>query len=146
MAGSTLAEGARVGRCETVYGGRRTLCASQERRPARQRESHAEEKAGSLVAQVASHAAQQSATGSVVVTHRRRTERSGQCFSFPAPATPWRRPSGNASQLPVSRRPAKTHRCGAAGWSLFAAFEPGGRGSRGALGALCTTGTDRGGL
>src|SRR5215469_9637652 len=146
MAGSALAEGARVGGCETIYGGRRTLCAGQERRPARQGESHAEEKASSLVAQVASHAAQQSATGSVVVTHRRRTERSGQRFSFPAPTTPWRRASGNASELPVSRRPVETHRRGAAGWSLFAAFESDGRGSRGALGALCTTGTDRGGL
>ena len=86
------------------------------------------------------------ATQAAVVTHRRRTERSGQRFPFPAPATPWRRSSGNTSELPVPGRPAKTHRGGAAGWSLFAAFEPGGRGSRGALGALCTTGTDRGGL
>jgi len=43
-------------------------------------------------------------------------------------------------------RPAKTHRGGTAGWSLSAAFEPGGRGPRGRLRALCTTGTDRGGL
>src|SRR3974390_896209 len=146
MAGSALAKGARVGGRKAVYGGRRTLCAGQKRRPACQRESHAEEKAGSLVAQVASHAAQRSTTGSAVVTHRRRTERSGQRFSFPAPATPQQRPSGDAPQLSVSRRPTTAPGGGAAGWPLFAPFEPRGRGSRGALGALYTTGTNRGGL
>src|SRR3974390_3596232 len=104
MVGSALAEGTRVSGCETVYRGRRTLCAGQERRPARQRESHAEEKARSLIAQVASHAAQQSATGSVVATYRRRTERSREPFSVPGPATPWRRASGKKAELPVWRR------------------------------------------
>src|SRR5690348_11293263 len=126
MAGPALAEGARVGGGEAVCGGWRTLCAGQKRRSTYERESHAEEKIGSVVAQVAGHAAQWSATGSAAVTYRRRTERSGQRFSFPADATSGGRPRGDAPQLSVSRRPAQAHGGGAARWSLFAAFEPGG--------------------
>ena len=58
----------------------------------------------------------------------------------------WFDQSAMAELLQTDFAVAETHRRRAAGWSLFAAFEPGGRGSRGALGALRTTGTDRGGL
>src|SRR5215472_17494654 len=102
MAGPALAEGTRVGGGEAVCGSWRTLCAGQKRRSAYERESHAEEKTGSVVAQVAGHAAQWSATGPAVVTHWRRTKRSGDRFSFPAPANPKRRPSGDPPELSVS--------------------------------------------
>src|SRR5690348_5945773 len=102
-----MAEGPRVGGSEAVCGGRRTVRAGQKRRRARKRKSHAAEEAGALVAQVASHATQRSATGSAVVTHRGGAERSRQRFSFPPTPTPARGRSRDPQQLSVSRGPGK---------------------------------------
>src|SRR5208282_5263873 len=86
VAGIALAEGTRVGGGEVVRRRRRTVCAGQERRPARQGTRYAAAQVGRLAEDLAEAAPQRSHARSTATADRRGEEGSRPCLRLRAPA------------------------------------------------------------
>src|SRR5882672_496724 len=104
MVGSALAESARLGRSETLHPPERTLCLSQKRRPAAERNGNASPTIGTPVVETACDAAELALPRSVAVADRRGEERSGPCLWFRHDSFAQSGSSGHTHQLSFPTR------------------------------------------